>query len=65
MKIVWKALAFPLTLLASNVLFAADAVNVSADTLLARTQKRTHRWSSSMRAHLEEYAQGHVPGATN
>lgn len=65
MKMAWRALALALTLLASNMAFAADAVNISADSVLARTQKKDTSMVILDVRTPEEYAQGHVPGAIN
>ena len=65
MKMVWRALALALALLASNMAFAVDAVNISADSVLARTQKKDTSMVILDVRTPEEYAQGHVPGAIN
>lgn len=65
MRTACKALVVVLTLLASNVLFAADAATISADSVLARTQKKDTSMVILDVRTPTEYAQGHVPGAIN
>lgn len=65
MKIVCRAFVVSLALSASGILFAADAANISADTVLARTQRKDASMLILDVRTPEEYAQGHVPGAIN